>query len=1070
MGIANLLTAVSSAGGQSIVIGVDGTVRLLKAGEKPLPGELVINLSNQDPLNNTPIAIEQVDQQGDALDVTQQVDDIIAAIEQGEDPTLADPELAPAAGEVLGSSLAASGTVVRDGAESQPETLFVTEASNTLNLSRTQSLELESLLFSDGTSPALVLPPIAVDDPVGYSVSFGNMTSEIASGSQGWNGADISASFNGQTVNALPEYMDRLAVTGTDIPGGPGHQLQYDRNTQQSEKLSIKFDQAVTQGRFAITNLYSDEGEKPASGEQNNEVGVWIAYLDGVVAASGSFEGVSGGGKAFFDIDTQGNAFDEIVFMANEYSLGVQNDTTNDSSDYFVAGIEVSSPGHYAVNQDQELTISVAEILQNDSDPDGTIVNLIQLLDGNSNGTARLEGDNIIFKPNPGWSGNTQLEYQIVDADGQTDNAFISIVVNKTPSSAIVESVEMLDDTVYEGESLIYTVTLDKPTLSTTDYEFSFKLLDDPLGSDVKLDQLSFTNGVTVSADGKLIVPEGVAKFDVVLPTIIDLENDSGERVELTIFNTDTNGNTTEQSSTGTILDIDVGYELTQGDVTTAGDDPYAWVYDNVSASYDGNDAHAYINSNTGRIGIIDGPQDGGPTNQIQYDRQSGQSEKLSIKLDSPATSGRFVISRLFANEGEGENNHESGTWVAKLNGESVASGSFDGEGLYRGDRNSFDIDTNGFAFDEIVFSANEYSAGLQGDQEIDSSDYFVEGLHVSASNEFTIQKSAQASDMTQLEIPAAHIFNKLANSNPDTLSLTNASLTNPQAGQVTIQNGMLIFTAAVGFVGETHLKFEVTEADGSLRYGVLDIKVADTVASSEVQAITAEETFVPEGEQLHFSIQLDKVTLDDTLFDVSLLSKPVGAGVETDILSELANASFTNGVKFHLNADGSGSFEVPESVAEFEVYIPVALDTTNNGMRDVTLTVANVESEVSVVDQYHSVTLANDILTADDGMDLFKWVDQPYPDDKSFTVDGFEPGRDKLDLSDLFDDNVQFDDILAAVQVTPSNNSSEVELEFETKHAGTMTINVESHDPLVAFDTQSSDALLKELLISLPD
>ncbi|WP_139312225.1 Ig-like domain-containing protein [Vibrio ponticus] len=1067
MKVTHLTTTANLVGGQSIVIGINGELRLLNEGEVPLPGELIITNSPNSGINAGSVEIFQ-QAQDQVLDITQDVNDILTAIEQGEDPTALDPDIAPAAGGAQGSSIGLSGTVSRDGAETQPQTLFLTEASGTLNLSTTQSLGLLSVLSLPAAPLPTVptLPPTAVDDPQPFALIRGNMTL-TNSGSVGWDDVTLFAEFDGQAVKVVEDYLDRLGVHGTDIPGGPYKQVQYDRESQQSETLSIKFGKAATQGQVAITNLFADERRVSDDDKPNNEVGVWVAYLNGTVAGSGAFEaGVSD--KQIVVLDTNGNAFDEVVFYASEYSSGGHSSIDNDSSDYFVAGIEVSSEGYYATNANQVLRIPITEILSNDSDPKGTALAVSRVEVDPSVGRAQIVGDYIEFTPSSGMVGAGEIAYQVVDGDGEVASANIAILVNATVEPARMASLELQADSVYEGEPLIYAVQLDKPTIAESRYHYSFELLNGTDNEDINLDQVSFTNGVTIDTTGVLLVPLGVDRFDIVLPTRLDTVADSGEIVALNIASPP-GGDL--QTAEGTILDrveplIDVSHELIQGDITLDATDARSWNSANIEVSFAGVPARLAMNSVTGRLGILNGAPEGGPRKQIQFDRESGESEKLAIQFDTPATSGSFLISKLFDAEGNGDANHEAGTWVAKLNGESVASGQFDGGVNPGGGRTLFTIDTQGLAFDQVIFSATEYSGGINGAVDNDSSDYYLEGLKVSATHQFAIQETLSGTQPSYLTIPASHLFSRIGGSSDAGYQIVSASLTHLPAGLVSIDaNGNIVFEAEHGFIGETNVEFAVLQPDGVVRHGYLEISVVERVANSSVETIIAVQDVLGEGDEVHFKVNLDKVTLDQAVFDVVLKQNTSDGTGETDIVARLADARFSHGV----TASAAGQIHVPESVGEFEVFLPSDISTGSDGVRAVSLSIAGKQSSVDIFDTLHTATLLNDILQGDDGADLFQWVDQPWETTNRFSVSKFEVGTDKLDLSDILEDNLSLDEALAAINLVKSADNESVNLEVATKSADTIAIDIES-DPMTSFDALSGETLLKSVLFNLPD
>ncbi|WP_428755428.1 tandem-95 repeat protein, partial [Vibrio parahaemolyticus] len=111
----------------------------------------------------------QLTQEQGSKDVTDDVLQIISAIEQGQDPSAVDEEFAPAAGENGGSSLQTSATIVRDGTELLASTSFETIGIESLGLSQTQVLVLNDLFRSnlqtsaDSTDKPLATTPVTLD-------------------------------------------------------------------------------------------------------------------------------------------------------------------------------------------------------------------------------------------------------------------------------------------------------------------------------------------------------------------------------------------------------------------------------------------------------------------------------------------------------------------------------------------------------------------------------------------------------------------------------------------------------------------------------------------------------------------------------------------------------------------------------------------------------------------------------------------------------------------------------------------------------------------------------------------
>ncbi|MEZ9002379.1 hypothetical protein AB6E26_06830, partial [Vibrio splendidus] len=125
--------------GQRIVISVDGTIKVLEEGQPLQAGDVV--LESQNGSNEPQVSTKRFSSEEGEIELDQDIANIFAALEEGQDPTELGEEFATAAGQ-NGSSLASSGTIERDGEETIPGTEFVTTGFESLGLSRTQSLSL----------------------------------------------------------------------------------------------------------------------------------------------------------------------------------------------------------------------------------------------------------------------------------------------------------------------------------------------------------------------------------------------------------------------------------------------------------------------------------------------------------------------------------------------------------------------------------------------------------------------------------------------------------------------------------------------------------------------------------------------------------------------------------------------------------------------------------------------------------------------------------------------------------------------------------------------------------------
>ncbi|MGR5174926.1 Ig-like domain-containing protein [Vibrio owensii] len=394
--------------------------------------------------------------------------------------------------------------------------------------------------------------PDAQNDPVGFEVKLGSFNE----GSWTSQGAAISANYAGET-RLVTEDGDKRGVAGHEN-GGEEAQLQFNRETGQSEQFVIDLDKPATEFSFTVSNLYKDEGDQAG----NHEQGKWVAYLNGVAVASDTFVANDGNHKGEYTVDLTKDgkpiAFDKIVFEATDFvDVSAKG---NDSSDYFVTGFQASSEGAYAVNQGGVLEIPISELLANDSDLDGDSIRITYVY-GESQGEAYIKDGVVYFDLNGDFVGQTDFQYQITDDRGGFDTASVSVIVNPEPVKVVVESIDLLSNQVVEGDKLAFKVSLDSGALEETRLDIEFgQLGDDASENDVNLTDVVFTNGVKYDKDAsELIIPVGVKDFTVLIPTVVDGVHELDEDYSIKVG---------DVSSSGTIVNA----EALNLSVTSLGD------------------------------------------------------------------------------------------------------------------------------------------------------------------------------------------------------------------------------------------------------------------------------------------------------------------------------------------------------------------------------------------------------------------------------------------------------------------------------------------------------------------
>jgi len=155
------------------------------------------------------------------------------------------------------------------------------------------------------------------------------------------------------------------------------------------------------------------------------------------------------------------------------------------------------------------------------------------------------------------------------------------------------------------------------------------------------------------------------------------------------------------------------------------------------------------VTSQSGGLGVKGSASDGEPDAQLGFNPETETSEQLVIDFDHDVTDLSFTVSRLFSDEGDSRGDaagNEQGKWQVFDDGELVAEGTFDNES---GNEGTFSIDLpDGVSFNQIVFSATEYSGG-DGDQTHDSSDYFIKEIDFGYEDTVVVEETEPQCEVT---------------------------------------------------------------------------------------------------------------------------------------------------------------------------------------------------------------------------------------------------------------------------------------------------------------------------------
>ncbi|EIU6866887.1 tandem-95 repeat protein [Vibrio parahaemolyticus] len=492
-------TALVSLGNQVVVIGLDGKLRVLTEGQQPRPGEVVVTSTDVGPLD---LNVQLTQEQG-SKDVTDDVLQIISAIEQGQDPSAVDEEFAPAAGENGGSSLQTSATIVRDGIELLASTSFETIGIESLGLSQTQVLALNDLFRSnlqtsaDSTDKPLATTPVTLDAIEEDGGSIIITTEELLS-------------------NVDDEDKDTLSVenliidkgNGTLVDNGDGTWTftpQIDDDTEVSFTFDIIDDEdLVVSGSANLDILPINDAPNAKNDvittEEDTAVTIDVLVNDSdvegdvlsiqsasVPSEQGSVDIVDG--KLVFTPAENFNGEATITYIV----------TDGDLTDEAKVTVTVTPVNDSPVAVDdtvstQEDTVVTIDVLPNDSDVDGDKLSIQSASVPEAQGKVEIVEGKLVFTPAENFNGDAEITYTVTD--GQlTDEAKVTVTVNPVNDAPIikVDAVESITEDAVNTDTVVATLTVrdtdtpeDQLTVSLENNSNAYFVL---VGDEVKLTQ-----------------------------------------------------------------------------------------------------------------------------------------------------------------------------------------------------------------------------------------------------------------------------------------------------------------------------------------------------------------------------------------------------------------------------------------------------------------------------------------------------------------------------------------------------------------------------------------------------
>ncbi|HBC3355440.1 TPA: tandem-95 repeat protein [Vibrio parahaemolyticus] len=823
-------TALVSLGNQVVVIGLDGKLRVLTEGQQPLPGEVVVTSTDVGPLD---LNVQLTQEQG-SKDVTDDVLQIISAIEQGQDPSAVDEEFAPAAGENGGSSLQTSATIVRDGTELLASTSFETIGIESLGLSQTQVLALNDLFRSnlqtsaDSTDKPLATTPVTLDAIEEDGGSIIITTEELLS-------------------NVDDEDKDTLSVenliidkgNGTLVDNGDGTWTftpQIDDDTEVSFTFDIIDDEdQVVSGSANLDILPINDAPNAENDvittEEDTSVTIDVLVNDSdvegdalsiqsasVPSEQGSVDIVDG--KLVFTPAENFNGEATITYIVTDGDLTDEakvSVTVNPVNDAPVAKDDIATT--------QEDTAVTIDVLPNDTDVDGDKLSIQSATVPEAQGKVEIVDGKLVFTPAENFNGQAEITYTVTDGE-LTDEAKVTVTVNPVNDAPTikVDAVESITEDAVSTDTVVATLTVrdtdtpeDQLTVSLENNSNGYFVL---VGNEVKLTQA----GVDAVNNDELNLKDltiSASVSDGVNPTASDSDS--------LIVNRVNDAPTVENAIADQVLSEDfASYTIDLNDAFKDSDSA-------LNFSVSGN-SNVLVSIENG-IATISPTADWNGSETLTFTATDPSGESVSQTVD-------FTVAPVVDIEADSTNVVEDTPTIINVLGNDTFEGkdkvvSLDAE---NGPKNGTVIVNNDGT---VTYTPNDNYVGK------DTFTYIVTSGGVSESTTVEVNVTpvndapVAKNDISTTQEDTAVTIDVLSNDTDvdgDKLSIQSATVPEAQ-GKVEIVDGKLVFTPAENFNGQAEITYTVTDGqltdEAKVTVTVNPVNDAPTIKVDAVESIT---------------------------------------------------------------------------------------------------------------------------------------------------------------------------------------------------------------------------------------
>uniref|UniRef100_UPI003F833B23 tandem-95 repeat protein n=1 Tax=Vibrio campbellii TaxID=680 RepID=UPI003F833B23 len=483
-------TSLVSFGGQLVVVGLDGKLRTLIENEQPLQGEVIVTRNDAEPIG---LNVQLVKDNG-VQDVSDDVAQILGALEAGQDPTQLGDEFASAAGQSDGSSLQTSGTVDRIGAELLADTGFETIGLESLGFSQTQILSLNELylntLRGNETSPAVEpAAPVAGDDIVQTDEDSAIIIDVLA------NDEDADSENLFIESATVPEEQGTVEIEDGKLIFTPAEDFNGDADITYVVSDGELEDEASVTVTVNPLNDAPVANDDSAATDEDTPVTIDVlpndTDVDGdtltivnasVPADQGTVEIVDG--KLVFTPVKNFNGEATISYTVSDGELEDSAEvsvTVNPINDAPVANDDSA-----VTDEDTPVTI---DVLPNDTDVDGDTLTIVNASVPADQGTVEIVDGKLVFTPADNFNGEATISYTVSDGELE-DDAQVSVTVNPLNDAPVAN-----DDNAVTDEDT--PVTIDVL----------------PNDTDVDGDTLSIVNASVPADQGAVEIVDGKLVF-----------------------------------------------------------------------------------------------------------------------------------------------------------------------------------------------------------------------------------------------------------------------------------------------------------------------------------------------------------------------------------------------------------------------------------------------------------------------------------------------------------------------------------------------------------------------------